>query len=461
MKLFDRQGALTSGLATIREQFQVPEGFPPEVVATAGQAVSRPPSQPRADWTGYQFVTLDPATSTDLDQAFALESDGSDIILHYAIADVGNFVTADDPIDVEAWKRGTTIYLPDGKASLYPAILSEGAASLLPNGDRPAVVFTIRVDSAGSTRLDGAERATIRSRAKLAYEKVKSDDLPSEFTELNRRIQSVEDARGAERVDAPEQEVGHDESDRYVLQFRPQLLSEQQNASLSLAANLAIADAMLAHQTGLFRVMAKPEEWAVGRLRHTAKALGLVWPKNATLGQFERTLDINNPAHAAFRSAVRRASPSTGYEPYTEGVVPWHSAMAATYAHATAPLRRLADRYVVEIAVQIAAGQTVSQDLIDACQKLPKVMARAENRASQIDRAVLDLAEVVMLQGLEGSHFKAVVTDIDDRGTRIQLTDPAIVARIDGQKALPGDTIDVILDAADIANRQVKFRRVD
>ena len=133
--------------------------------------------------------------------------------------------------------------------------------------------------------------------------------------------------------------------------------------------------------------------------------------------------------------------------------------MAATYAHATAPLRRLADRYVVEIAVQIAAGQTVSQYLTDACQKLPKVMARAENRASQIDRAVLDLAEVVMLQGLEGSHFKAVVTDIDDRGTRIQLADPAIVARIDSQKALPGDTIDVILDAADIANRQVKFRR--
>ena len=167
MKLFDRQGALTSGLATIREQFQVPEGFPPEVVATAEQAVSRPPSQPRADWTGYQFVTLDPSTSTDLDQAFALESDGSDIILHDAIADVGNFVTADDPIDVEAWKRGTTIYLPDGKASLYPAILSEGAASLLPNGDCPAVVFTIRVDSAGSTRLDGG-RARDHSLARKA-----------------------------------------------------------------------------------------------------------------------------------------------------------------------------------------------------------------------------------------------------------------------------------------------------
>lgn len=344
MKLLDRQGALTTGLAIIREQFQVPAAFPPDVAVAAEEATSRR-SSPRADWTATPFVTLDPASSTDLDQAFALECDGADIILHYAIADVGNFVGAGDPIDVEAWARGTTIYLPDGKASLYPAVLSEGAASLLPDGDRPAVVFTVRVDGAGLARLEGAERATIRSRAKLAYENVKAEELPPEFTELHRRIQSAEDARGAERVDAPEQEVGVDETGHYVLRFRPQLLSEQQNASLSLAANLAIADAMLAHRRGLFRVMAKPAEWAVGRLRHTAKALGLVWPKNATLGQFERTLDTNNPAHAAFRSAVRRASPSTGYEPYKEGVVPWHSAMAATYAHATAPLRRLADRY--------------------------------------------------------------------------------------------------------------------
>lgn len=460
MKLLDRQGALTKGLATIREQFQVPEDFPADVIAAAEQAKSRR-SSPRADWTGTPLVTLDPAASTDLDQAFALASDGSDIILHYAIADVGNFVAAGDPIDVEAWKRGTTIYLPDGKASLYPPVLSEGAASLLPDGDRPAVVFTVRVDASGEVRLDGAERAIVRSRAKLAYEMVKPDDLPPEFLEFHRRIQSAENARGAERVDAPEQEVAADGPGNYVLRFRPQLESELQNASLSLAANLAIADAMLAHRTGLFRVMAKPEEWAVGRLRHTAKALGLVWPKNATLGQFERTLETGNPTHAAFRSAVRRASPSTGYEPYKEGVVPWHSAMAATYAHATAPLRRLADRTVIEIALQLAAGQAVSPDLTAACERLPKVMARAENRASQIDRAVLDLAEAVMLQGCEGTSFKAVVTDIDDRGTRIQLTDPAIVARIDGKKALPGDTIDVILDAADIENRQVKFRRVN
>ena len=147
---------------------------------------------------------LDPQSSTDLDQAFSIERAGADLILHYAIADVAWFVGASDPLELEAWKRGTTTYMPDGKASLYPGRLSEGAASLLPNVERPSVVFTIRVDQSGSSSLDGAERATIRSRAKLAYESVQLADLPGGFAELSRRIEQAEDTRGAARVDAPD-----------------------------------------------------------------------------------------------------------------------------------------------------------------------------------------------------------------------------------------------------------------
>ena len=95
--------------------------------------------------------------------------------------------------------------------------------------------------------------------------------------------------------------------------------------------------------------------------------------------------------------------------------------MAATYAHATAPLRRLADRYVIETAVLIAAGQPVSAELQAAFQTLPAVMAKAEARASQVERAVSDLAEAIVLDGREGSRFDAVVTDVDERGA-----DPAV-----------------------------------
>ena len=458
--LIDRQGVLSRGLADIRSQFQVPVEFPPEALALAGLAAARPVSD-HADWTDRDFVTLDPKSSTDLDQAFAIEQSGPDIILHYAIADVAWFVGSGDALDREAWVRGETIYMPDGKASLYPLELSEGAASLLPDTDRPSVVFTVRIDPTGKSSLEGAIRAMVRSRAKLAYETVTPADLPSGFAELFQRIDDAEKARGAARVDAPEQELVIDTDGQFRLEFRPQLLSEQQNAAMSLAANLAIADVMLAHRTGLFRVMAEPDERSAWRLRHTAKALGLAWPKHETLKEFEGGLVASNPRHAAFMAAIRRAGPGASYAPYEEGVTPWHSAMAATYAHATAPLRRLADRYVIEATVQIMAGQAVSGELNAAFQKLPAVMAKAEGKAGQVERAVLDLAEAVILEGREGSRFEAVVTDIDQRGTRIQLSDPAVVARIDGKGAMPGDAISVELINVDVVHRQVNFQRID
>jgi len=246
-----------------------------------------------------------------------------------------------------------------------------------------------------------------------------------------------------------------------TLEFRPQLQSELQNASLSLAANLAIADALLAHRTGLFRVMPAPDERAVRRLRHSAKALGLDWPKHMPLDQFERGLKDGDPRQAAFKAAVRRAGPSASYAPYEGGVVPWHSAMAATYAHATAPLRRLADRYVIEATLQLASGKAVASETGAAFQKLPAVMARAEAKAGQIDRAVLDLAETIVLDGREGSRFDAVVTDVDERGARIQVCDPAVIARVDGKGAEPGDRISVVVEGVDVAQRRVAFQRVE
>lgn len=455
--LIDREGALSRGLADIRAQFAVPTLFPADVVTEANAAAARPIFG-HADWTAKDFATLDPKESTDLDQAFSIELSGTDLILHYAIADVGWFVRPDSPLDVEAWRRGTTIYMPDGKAGLYPSELSDGAASLLPGVDRPAVVFTIRIDASGKSSLNGAIRAVVRSRAKLAYETVRSEDLPPAFTELARRIEAAEDARGAMRVDAPEQELVIDGDGEFRLEFRPQLQAETHNAAMSLAANLAIADTLLTHRTGLFRVMAEPDEFAIKRLRHTAKALGLVWPHNATLKQFESELDPSNRRDAAFQAAIMRSGPKATYAPYQQGVVPWHSAMGATYAHATAPLRRLADRFVIEAIIEIVSTGTVSAELAANFERLPPVMARAEGRAGQVDRAVLDLAEAVVLQGREGSRFDAVITDVDERGARIQLADPAVVSRIEDPGALPGDRISVELVSADVEHRQVKFQ---
>jgi VacB/RNase II family 3'-5' exoribonuclease len=450
---------LTDGLAAIRAQYQLPEDFPPEVTAEAEAAAKRPLTE-HADRTGMHFVTLDPASSRDLDQAFAIEDDGASIILHYAIADVAWFVDEDGPMDREAWLRGTSQYLPDGKISLYPKVLSEGAASLLPDVERPAILFSTRIAPDGEARLASVERVRIRSRAKLAYETVAPSDLPDGFDELERRVAAAEEKRGAHRSDPPEQEVvahnGH-----YDLRLSPQEPAEQRNAALSLANNLAVAETLLNHHTGLFRVMPEPDGWAVKRLRHTAKALGIEWPKGRGVPEMEKILDPADHNQAALLLAIRRSSTGASYEPYHEGAAPWHSAMAASYVHATAPLRRLADRYVVMAAFAVANGRPVPPAIEQAFTRLPKVMSRADALAGNIERAVIDLAEAIVLKDRVGERFQAVVTDVDQRGPRIQLCGLPIVSRLKTGKFTPGDAINVRLDEADPDLRKIGFSVVD
>lgn len=468
--LIDQGHVLSTGLEAIRTQYSVPASFPPDVLAAAEAAAHRQQGSEHTDRTAWPFVTLDPASSTDLDQAFTIErGSGDDLLLHYAIADVAWFVQPGDALDTEAWTRGNTLYLPDGKAGLYPPALAEGAASLLPDGPRPAVVFHVRIAGDGGAVLDGAERAIIRSRAKLAYDSVTAADLPAGFEELARRVDAAAVARGAGMIEPPEQLVDRTDENAgddagagagYQLVFRPRLQSEDRNAAMSLATNLAVADAMLRAGTGLFRVMAEPDERAIKRLRHTARGFGMHWPADQPLEVFSRTLDASNPAHAAFMLAARRAGGGADYAPFTPGVTPWHAAMAATYAHATAPLRRLADRYVVQVALAIANGEAVPDHVAEALPKLPETMDRAEAVAGRIERAVLDLAEAVILEGHVGESFDAVVVDDDEDGSKIQLLDVAVVAKVRAHSVDPGDHLRVKLVAVDVARRTVGFERV-
>ena len=452
--------AMAAGLDRIRSELEIPDGFPAEVDEAAQLAVGRAIGAGHVDRTEIEFATIDPAGATDLDQAFAIEADGDDIVLRYAIADVGWFVQPGDALDTEAWNRGVTVYLPDRRSPLYPAALSEGAASLLPDVDRPAVIFVVRVDQHGGVSLDGAERAVVRSRAKLAYESVQPGDLPPGFAELSARIEASGIGAEPARVAFPEQEIELGPDDGFELRYRPRTPAEEQNAALSLAANMAVADALSAARTGLFRVMPEVDERHTRRLRHTAQAFGLDWPKDLSLGSFQRSLPRDDPRTLAFLLAARRASGGASYAPYRDGVRPWHSAVAATYAHATAPLRRLQDRYVIGAILAIANGDEVPDDVEAAFERLPEAMAAGEQRANAADRAALDLAEAVVLDGCEGQLFDAVVTDTDDRGARIQITDPAIVASVDARHVGPGDRVRVRLVDADPEHRTVRFERV-
>ncbi len=424
---------LLDGFRAIRAAAGVPEGDVANVSLNVNVAAVG-----RRDATDIAFVTLDPLASTDLDQAYAVKREGENIILFYAIADIGAFVARGSDVEKQAWLRGVTVYCPDGSVPLYPRELSSQRASLLPDGPRPAILLTVQVDVQGQARLLQVERATVKSRAKLAYETTTDADLPADVLELASRIYRAETARGAFRVDRPDQQVVIDSAAPGGLRlcFATKRNSEDRNAALSLAANLAVASYFLEKGLGLFRVMDDPDAVQMGRLRSAAKAVGIDWPSDQGLSALVKQLRMDRPQHLQLSLLIRRVGGAARYMQFPDPLAkeqrkPWHSAIAASYAHATAPMRRLADRYVLELLVALFANdQKAVNELTPLLAQLPAVMQTAERRAAKVEHDSIDLIETAMLHPLLGTVLDATITELGKDNWQVQIDEPAVIRRV-------------------------------
>jgi len=462
---------LQEGLAAIAAELDLPGAFPADVTAAAERAAARA-VLPDLDRTDLPFITIDPEGSMDLDQAVHIARDDSSdggFVVHYAIADVAAFVEPGDPVDVEANKRGETQYGAGTRIPLHPPALSEGAASLLPEQVRPALLWTIRLDSGGATTDVHVERARVRSTARWSYVEAQAaldDGSAPEVLTLLREVGTLrerqEAARGGVSLPLPEQEV--DETDGGLqLVLRRQLPVEQWNAQISLLTGMAAASLMVDARIGLLRTLPPPDPRDVVRLRRVAKGLRIDWPAELGHADFIRSLDPAVSQHQAMIVASTRLLRGSGYAAF-DGELPEqtrHSAIAAAYAHVTAPLRRLADRYAGEVCLAVCAGMPVPEWVRAALPGLPKAMQDSARRAGAYERAVLDLVEAAVLAGRVGEEFDAVVTSVhDERPTEgvVVLADVGVEAPVSSSAPLPlGEDVRVTLTTADIATRKVAF----
>jgi exoribonuclease R len=460
---------LLAAFRAVRAELQVPEAFPPAVDAAAAAAASRARSDDRRDLRDVPFATLDPPGSLDLDQAFAIERRAAGgWVVRYAIADVAAFVTAGDPVDVEARARGVTLYSPDLRTPLHPTALCEQAASLLPDGDRPALVWRIELDGDGAqVRTAAVERATVRSRARLDYPSVQAalDAGSAEeplvlLREVGQARLAQERARGGVSLDLPEQVVERVDG-AYRLGYRRPLPVEAWNAQLSLLTGIAAAELMVRGGVGLLRTLPPPDDRLLRALRRTAKALGVPVPDGAPYADLVRAADPATDAGAALLHRAARGFRGAGYAVVTPGEAPAqlrHAAIASTYAHVTAPLRRLADRFANEVVLALSAERPVPGWALDALPELPALMGAAAQRDGSLSRAMVDATEALVLRDRVGERFAGVVTDVDDRGGSVQLRDPAVVAHVKGfAEDQLGREVDVVLQAVDVPARRVAF----
>ena len=487
---------VTRALDELRARYEVPTAFPPEALAEAEAAATAwaqdGPARLLADGArdarDLELVTIDPPGSMDLDQAVLLErlpaqagvgtgaaqEPAATYRVHYAIASLATFVTPGGALDAE----------------------------------RPACLWTIDLDERGEVVSARVERALVRSRARLSYAQVQAaidgqgalsqevpTDLPELLAEIGRLRLEREAARGGISMTTPEQVVEVTETAEatevpgavspaadpdsaespgpagYRLAYRVPVPAEQYNAQISLLTGMCAARIMVECGVGILRTLppARPEDYA--RLRRVAAALGIDWPAAQSYPELVRGLDHAIPAHAAFLEQAMSLFRGSGYLAFGVGgvAVPAdddasdseeavHSAIAARYAHVTAPLRRLVDRYGEEVCIAACAQAPVPEWVLQALPDLPGVMEQTGKRARAIGRGALTALEALVLRGHEGEVFDGVITSERDGRGELVLAEPAVVTEIRAGKrasdsGLPvGERVRVRLLSADPAS---------
>lgn len=502
----------------LRAEMQIPADFPAPVNDEAAEVKTRFAEADLAQqFPGHDastldipFLTIDPEGSMDLDQALHIEKLDSGFRVNYAIADVATYVREGGAIDAEAQSRGMTLYAPDGRTPLHPPALSEDVASLLPDQVRAAAVWTIDLDETGKIASIDVRRGIVRSRARLSYVEAQAlieAHLPShaptsdpdgsgsivenqdvaavDTAALTATIsddcldsvlllasvgplrQKVEQERGGVSLNVPEQEVHMTEDGDFELSFRSIMPVEDWNAQISLLTGMAGAQLMLKGGVGLLRTLPPADPRDLKRLRHTAHALGLNWRKDVSYGEFLDTLGAAGPREAAFQHEATTLFRGADYLAFTQESVPGenagkHNAIGAHYAHVTAPLRRLGDRYTTEICLAIAEGREVPEWVMEKLPELPKLLADSGRRAGSYERATIDIVEAAVLADNVGDTFEGAIVEVEDRDFKrgdVMIADPAVHAQVRSLGELPlGEVVTVTLVEADIERRRIRFQ---
>ncbi|BAS09946.1 uncharacterized ribonuclease sll1290 [Arthrobacter sp. Hiyo4] len=259
---------------------------------------------PGDDLTDVDFLTIDPASSTDLDQALFIERADTGYRVLYAIADVPSFVRPGGGLDAETRRRGQTFYAPDGRIPLHPEVISEGAGSLLAGQLCSAYVWEFGLDDSAKVSSVSVRRATIRSRAKLSYKGVQAEldagtagPVLQLLKEVGLKRVELERRRGGASLNMPEQEIVQLPDGGYRIAAAPQLPVEDWNAQISLMTGMAAANLMLAGKVGILRTMPAPDERSLRHFRLQTEALGKPWDGKISYGEYLRSLEPTEPGN--------------------------------------------------------------------------------------------------------------------------------------------------------------------
>ena len=438
-------------ILSVVRAYGLPEEFPEDVMAQAGRIPDTVPEKDKAgrlDLRNVQMVTIDGEDAKDLDDAVSLEKETGEQGVRYRlgvhIADVSHYVTEGSPLDREALKRSTSVYLVDRVIPMLPHRLSNGICSLNAGEDRLALSCLMEIDEKGKILSHRIAETVIRVDRRMSYTDVNriithEDEETMEkyrelvplffrMKELSEILRKRRMKRGAIDFDFPESKIILDEKGKPV-DIRPY----ERNAATKLiedfmlAANETVAEDYFWQEVPfLYRTHDEPDPEKMKNLAVFINNFGYtlrfqkgeIHPKELQklLTKIEGT-----PEEALLSRLTLRSMKQAKYTVVNTG----HFGLAAKYyTHFTSPIRRYPDLQIHRIIKENLRGGLSGKRTAHYERLLPEVAVQTsalERRADEAERETDRLKKCEYMSRFIGEEFDGVISGVTGWGFYVEL----------------------------------------
>jgi ribonuclease R len=465
--------------AAVLASRDIPTEFPEAALA---EAAALPEEPEPASWAGrpelfdLPVFTIDGADAKDFDDAVSLEdAGGGRWRLGVHIADVAHYVRPGSPLDQEAVRRGTSVYLPGTVIPMLPPKLSDHLCSLRPDVPRLTLSAWLDMDADGAVHGVKLEETVIRSRRRFTYEEVQEllegravprVDAATLKTvkDMGRLFKALHQARlrrGALDLDAPEYKVELGPTGEAVaIVKRARVDSHRLIEEFMLAANEAVARTLhKARAPFPWRVHEDPDPAKLAELQEELGKLGIKASTSLVAHPVKGLQSLlqaakGHPFEETASMQLVRSLKLARYDAEPGG----HFGLASKeYCHFTSPIRRYPDLLVHRAVKSLLRGKPRGHmDGVD----LPRLCLRCSEReriAQEAERRAVDLARAGLYAGRVGETFEAVVVNVTAAGVFLGLQDTGAVGLWRGGHGTMGQRVSAKLVSVDQGNGRLEF----
>ncbi len=399
----------------------------------------------RRDLRDLKMVTIDDETAKDFDDAVSLEETGEgNLRLGVHIADVSHYVRSGKPLDREALKRGTSIYLVDRVIHMLPPTLSENLCSLQADKDRLAVSVFMDIDSSGDLVAADYTTSVIRVAERLTYKQVEAylneeknesvfkDGAVPEMIGRMDRLAAILRQRRADRgtldLDLPEAKIETDDQGVPVsIEKRTMGRSESLIEEFMIYCNETVASYLTENELPcVYRVHAVPTEEKLLMLRETLTLMNIKAARNIKVlkpKHLKKLLEDTKgePNERLVRYLVLRSMPQARYSASNDG----HFGLASKcYCHFTSPIRRYPDLMVHRILKQQLSGGITTEKISRLQSRLPGIAEQSSEReraAVEAERASIEVKKAQYMEQKIGEVYTGIINGVANFGIFVEL----------------------------------------